>query len=245
MCVVARCRAVAQRLAFGRLRAWARDVTRADVTMTVNGRHVELDVPAARAPARRAARPARPEGRQALLRPQVCGACTVLVDGARRERLHVPGRRGRRPRGADGRGARPPADALHPLQQAFIDHGAVQCGFCTVGHAAHGEGAARRAPVADRGATSCTTCAAACAAAPATARSSRPSCACAARPASARYEPRGGRCACRRPIRPRVGRDREGHRTRALRDRSRAAGHAARRSSSARRTRTRGSGRST
>jgi CO/xanthine dehydrogenase Mo-binding subunit/aerobic-type carbon monoxide dehydrogenase small subunit (CoxS/CutS family) len=63
---------------------------------------------------------------------QVCGACTVLVDGLAvsactylaveadgREVLTVEGL-------ADG-------DALHPIQQAFIDAGAVQCGFCTAG----------------------------------------------------------------------------------------------------------------
>jgi carbon-monoxide dehydrogenase small subunit len=63
---------------------------------------------------------------------QVCGACTVLVDEAPvsactflaveadgREVLTVEGL-------ADG-------DRLHPVQQAFIDHGAVQCGFCTSG----------------------------------------------------------------------------------------------------------------
>jgi CO/xanthine dehydrogenase Mo-binding subunit/aerobic-type carbon monoxide dehydrogenase small subunit (CoxS/CutS family) len=63
---------------------------------------------------------------------QVCGACTVLVDGLAvsactylaveadgREVLTVEGL-------ADG-------DALHPIQQAFVDAGAVQCGFCTAG----------------------------------------------------------------------------------------------------------------
>src|SRR6266704_4210609 len=63
---------------------------------------------------------------------QVCGACTVLVDGAPVSActyLAVE---------ADGRevltveGLGDP-DALHPLQQSFIDHGAVQCGFCTSG----------------------------------------------------------------------------------------------------------------
>ncbi len=63
---------------------------------------------------------------------QVCGACTVLVDGlavsactylaveaAGRSVLTVEGL-------ADG-------DALDPLQQAFVERGAVQCGFCTAG----------------------------------------------------------------------------------------------------------------
>ena len=61
-----------------------------------------------------------------------CGSCTVLVDGKPtlscstlaisvrdKEVLTVEGL---------SRGTQ-----LHPLQQAFIDHGAIQCGFCTPG----------------------------------------------------------------------------------------------------------------
>src|SRR5213593_3419899 len=63
---------------------------------------------------------------------QVCGACTVLVDGAPVSActylaIEVEGREVTTVEGlADG-------DRLHPLQEAFIDHGAVQCGFCTAG----------------------------------------------------------------------------------------------------------------
>jgi xanthine dehydrogenase YagT iron-sulfur-binding subunit len=61
-----------------------------------------------------------------------CGACTVHVDGRRvascltlaakaegREVLTIEGL-------SDG-------DTLHPMQQAFIDHDALQCGYCTPG----------------------------------------------------------------------------------------------------------------
>jgi len=63
---------------------------------------------------------------------QVCGACTVLVNGAPvstctyltyeardKEVLTIEGL-------AQG-------ETLHPMQQAFIDHAALQCGFCTPG----------------------------------------------------------------------------------------------------------------
>ncbi len=62
-----------------------------------------------------------------------CGACTVLMDGAPvlscltlaitcqgRKIITIEGL-------ADEQGA------LHPIQQSFLDHGAVQCGFCTPG----------------------------------------------------------------------------------------------------------------
>lgn len=61
-----------------------------------------------------------------------CGVCTVLIDGkpafscltlavtaTGKSILTIEGV-------AEGNG-------LHPIQQAFVDHGAVQCGFCTPG----------------------------------------------------------------------------------------------------------------
>ena len=63
---------------------------------------------------------------------QVCGACTVLVDGLAVSActyLAVE---------ADGRSVLTveglaEGELLHPLQRAFVDAGAVQCGFCTSG----------------------------------------------------------------------------------------------------------------
>jgi carbon-monoxide dehydrogenase small subunit len=62
----------------------------------------------------------------------VCGACTVLLDGRPVSSCLVltPTARAHAVvtlRGLEGHGD------LHPLQQAFLDHGAVQCGFCTPG----------------------------------------------------------------------------------------------------------------
>ena len=63
-----------------------------------------------------------------------CGACTVLINGNRRHScltlaIMHDGDEIRTIEGVNG-GA---ADVLHPLQQAFIEHDAFQCGFCTPG----------------------------------------------------------------------------------------------------------------
>jgi len=61
-----------------------------------------------------------------------CGACTVILDGrAVNSCLILAGQ-------CEGRDVTTiegvtPESGLNPLQEAFLDHGAVQCGFCTPG----------------------------------------------------------------------------------------------------------------
>jgi carbon-monoxide dehydrogenase small subunit len=62
-----------------------------------------------------------------------CGACTILVDEAP---LKICIKRvkdivGHRVLTIEGMAA--PDGTLHPLQQAFVERGAIQCGFCTPG----------------------------------------------------------------------------------------------------------------
>jgi CO/xanthine dehydrogenase Mo-binding subunit/aerobic-type carbon monoxide dehydrogenase small subunit (CoxS/CutS family) len=61
-----------------------------------------------------------------------CGACKVLIDGEAVPSCRIPVRsvQGREITTPEGLGT---ADGLHPLQQAFIQEQAVQCGFCTPG----------------------------------------------------------------------------------------------------------------
>ena len=61
-----------------------------------------------------------------------CGTCTVLMDGAPVNAClilaaEVPGRAITTIEGLSAGGA------LHPLQQALVEHGGTQCGFCTPG----------------------------------------------------------------------------------------------------------------
>ena len=61
-----------------------------------------------------------------------CGACRVILDGTAVNACKVPikdaaGHRVETIEGLSRNGQ------LHPIQQAFIDCGAVQCGFCTPG----------------------------------------------------------------------------------------------------------------
>ena len=76
----------------------------------------------------------------------VCGACTVQIDGETvRSCLMLAAQ-------ADGRsvltveGLAPGDEPLHPLQAAFREHHALQCGFCTPGFLLSAEALLRERP---------------------------------------------------------------------------------------------------
>jgi len=103
-----------------------------DVRLIVNGQPWELHVPAHALLLDVLRDRLGLKGAKRSCDVQVCGACTVLVDGAPVSActylaVEADGRQVRTVEGLGDDGG------LAPLQQAFIDGGAVQCGFCTPG----------------------------------------------------------------------------------------------------------------
>jgi carbon-monoxide dehydrogenase small subunit len=103
------------------------------LSVTVNGKAVRASVPADRTLLRFLRDDLGLTGAKEGCAEGECGACTVLLDGApvcSCLTLAVQ---------ADGHavttieGLADEHGGLHPVQQAFIDAGAIQCGFCTPG----------------------------------------------------------------------------------------------------------------
>lgn len=101
------------------------------VALTINGAVRRLDAP----PGEKLIDTLRRHGYRSIkygCGEGTCGSCTVLVDG----RPHLAcltfaqQMEGRNITTLEGLGT---FGKLHPLQQAFLDEGAVQCGYCTPG----------------------------------------------------------------------------------------------------------------
>src|SRR5512143_4360342 len=112
------------------------------VSLTVNGRAYSLPPVPGETLANLLRQRLRLTGTKIACEESECGACTVLVDGepvlscmyaaeraAGRSVLTIEGL-AEVMGGSSLSGGEP---KLHPLQQAFIEHGAVQCGFCIPG----------------------------------------------------------------------------------------------------------------
>lgn len=103
------------------------------VELTVNGRTYAITVPVRKTLADALRGDLHLTGTHLGCETGLCGACTVLLDGrAVRSCLMLAVQ-------AEGHevitveGLAPSATELHPLQQAFCAHHALQCGFCTPG----------------------------------------------------------------------------------------------------------------
>lgn len=62
----------------------------------------------------------------------LCGACTVLVDGIAQRACMLPVQSIANKKVTTIEGLAQ-GEVLHPVQQAFVDHDALQCGYCTPG----------------------------------------------------------------------------------------------------------------
>lgn len=102
------------------------------ITFSLNGRWLEVETP----PDRRVVDLLREDlglgGTKECCGSGECGACTILVDGESRLSClmlaaQLEGRVILTIEGVAANGE------FHVVQQAFVDHGAVQCGFCTPG----------------------------------------------------------------------------------------------------------------
>ncbi len=104
-----------------------------NITLTVNGDSYEVAVAPWRTLDEVLRNELRLTGTKVGCKTGDCGACTVLLDGkAVTSCLTLAVE-------AQGRaivtieGLAPKGDELHPLQKSFVEHGAVQCGYCTPG----------------------------------------------------------------------------------------------------------------
>ena len=116
-----------------------------DIQATINGTEVRASVPARQSLVDFLRYGLELTGSHVGCEHGVCGACTVIVDGAPVRSCLMFGVQ------ADGRNIRTveglaDGDRLHPMQQAFMENHALQCGFCTPGFLMLAVGVLEREP---------------------------------------------------------------------------------------------------
>jgi len=102
------------------------------VTLHINGRNYAIQVEPRRTLADAIREDCGQTGTHIGCEHGVCGACTVLVEGepVRSCLMFAAQADGKEIRTVEGLAD---DENLHPMQQAFMDHHGLQCGFCTPG----------------------------------------------------------------------------------------------------------------
>jgi carbon-monoxide dehydrogenase small subunit len=103
-----------------------------ELSLTINGKPYELKVKAMTLLVELLRNELKLTGTKVGCLDSACGACTVNIDGKAVRSCSVLALQanGRKVTTIEGVSD---SDKLHPIQQAMIDHGAIECGFCTPG----------------------------------------------------------------------------------------------------------------
>ena len=104
-----------------------------DVTLRVNGRTHRLSVPVHHTLLQVLRDQLKLFGVREGCGVGMCGACTVLVDGKPQSSCLLLAPQAENKEILTIEGLESPAGALHPVQQAYVDHTAFQCSYCTPG----------------------------------------------------------------------------------------------------------------
>ncbi|HEC01102.1 MAG TPA: (2Fe-2S)-binding protein [Sphingomonadales bacterium] len=103
-----------------------------ELNFTLNGRPVNIEVPVDMTVLNLLRDVLDLKGTKYACGEGECGACTIEVDGTTINSclMYAADLNGRTVMTIEGLGA---GNKMHPMQQSFVDHGAVQCGFCMPG----------------------------------------------------------------------------------------------------------------
>ena len=120
-------------------------IDKAIITLVINGEKHSIEVEPRRTLADAIREDCGQTGTHIGCEHGVCGACTVLVDDApvRSCLMFAIQANGKHIRTVEGLAEN---GKMHPLQQAFMDHHGLQCGFCTPGFLMLATGVLEREP---------------------------------------------------------------------------------------------------